>query len=108
MRNNITGNSTYELPFGERKRFAHKGVSAKILGNIRLSGKHHIPHRNTVATVVLGQLTAINSGASLSTRPNILGRLQSKSIFQRGQISVSESSMLSCFAAPGKQFLPQA
>ena len=102
MRNNITGNSTYELPFGERKRFAHKGVSAKILGNLRLSGSATFHTGTPLQPLVLGQLTAINSGANLSTRPDILAGCN-QNLFSSA-VSVSEFFNASCFAAPGKQF----
>ena len=102
MRNNITGNSTYELPFGERKRFAHKGVSAKILGNLRLSGSATFHTGTPLQPLVLGELTAINSGATLSTRPDILAGCN-QNLFSSA-VSVSEFFNASCFAAPGKQF----
>jgi hypothetical protein len=102
MRNQLTGSSTYELPFGERKRFAHKGVSAKILGNLRLSGSTTFHTGMPLQPVVLGELTAINSGASLSTRPDILAGCN-PNLFS-SQVTVSQAFNVSCFAAPGKQF----
>ena len=103
MRHQITGSSTYELPFGERKRFAHTGVPAKILSSLRLSGSTTIHTGTPLQPYVLGELTAINSGANLETRPNILPGCNQNLL--SGQVTVSEAFNTSCFAAPGAQFL---
>ena len=102
VRNNITGNSTYELPFGERKRFAHKGVSAKILGNLRLSGSATFHTGTPLQPLVFGTLTAVSSGSSLTTRPDILAGCD-QNLFSSA-VSVSQFFNTSCFAQPGKQF----
>jgi trimeric autotransporter adhesin len=102
MRHQITGSSTYELPFGERKRFAHKGVPAKILSNMRLSGSTTFHTGTPLQPVVQGELTAINSGATLSTRPDILPGCNQNLL--SGQVTVSEAFNTSCFAAPGGTF----
>ena len=102
VRNNITGNSTYELPFGERKRFAHKGVSAKILGNLRLSGSATFHTGTPLQPLVFGTLTAISSGSSLTTRPDLLAGCN-QNLFSSA-VSVSQFFNTSCFAQPGKQF----
>jgi hypothetical protein len=104
MRHQITGSSTYELPFGERKRFAHKGVPAKILSSMRLSGSTTFHTGTPLQPYVLGELTAINSGANLETRPNILPGCNQNLL--SGQVSVSDAFNTSCFAAPGASFLP--
>lgn len=103
MRHQITGSSTYELPFGERKRFAHKGVPAKILSSMRLSGSTTFHTGTPLQPYVLGELTAINSGANLETRPNILPGCNQNLL--SGQASVSEAFNTTCFAAPGAAFL---
>ena len=103
MRHQITGSSTYELPFGARKRFAHTGVAAKILNSMRLSGSTTIHTGTPLQPYVLGELTAINSGANLETRPNILPGCNQNLL--SGQVTVSEAFNTSCFAAPGAQFL---
>jgi trimeric autotransporter adhesin len=103
MRHQITGSSTYELPFGERKRFAHKGISAKILSSMRLSGSTTFHTGTPLQPYVLGELTAINSGANLETRPNILPGCNQNLL--TGQVSVSEAFNTTCFAAPGATFL---
>jgi hypothetical protein len=104
MRHQITGSSTYELPFGERKRFAHKGVPAKILSSMRLSGSTTFHTGTPLQPYVLGELTAINSGANLETRPNLLPGCNQNLL--SGQVSISEAFNTSCFAAPGATFLP--
>src|SRR4029077_13994 len=48
-----------------------------------------------------GELTAINSGANLTTRPDILPGCN-QNLFS-SQVTVSEFFNISCFAAPGKQ-----
>ena len=101
-RNVITGNSTYELPFGERKRFAHKGAEARILGNWRLSGSATFQTGAPLQPIVQGELTAINSGNTLNTRPDIFAGCDQNLL--SSQRSVSEFFNISCFAAPGKQF----
>jgi trimeric autotransporter adhesin len=106
MRHQITGSSTYELPFGERKRFAHKGISAKILSSMRVSGSTTFHTGTPLQPYVLGELTAINSGANLETRPNILPGCNQNLL--SGQVSLSEAFNTSCFAAPGATFLPSA
>ena len=107
MRHQITGSSTYELPFGERKRFAHKGISAKILSSMRVSGSTTFHTGTPLQPYVLGnELSAINSGANLETRPNILPGCNQNLL--SGQVSVSEAFNTSCFAAPGGQFQPSA
>ena len=102
VRNTLTANSTYELPFGERKRFAHKGVEARILGNWRLSGSTTFRTGTPLQPIVQGELTAFNAAGNLVTRPDIFSECNPNLL--SSQRTVSEFFNTSCFAAPGTQF----
>jgi len=103
VRHTITGNSTYELPFGERKRFVHKGYGAKILGNLRLSGSTTFRTGTPLQPTVQGELSAITSGSNLATRPDILAGCNQNAP-ATGQ-TIGEFFNVSCFGAPGQFFV---
>ncbi len=73
IRHTIRGTYTYELPFGERKKWAHTGLEAKLLGNWRLSGNAGF-QTGLPFTAQYNSGTADFSGAggNFSTRPNEL------------------------------------
>jgi hypothetical protein len=103
VRHTITGNSTYELPFGARKRFAHTGAAAKILGNLRLSGSTTFRTGTPLQPIVQGELSAITSGSNLATRPDILAGCDQNAP-SLGH-TIGEFFNVSCFGAPGQFFV---
>jgi hypothetical protein len=102
VRHTLTGSGTYELPFGERKRFAHQGVEAKLLGNWRLSGSTTLRTGMPLQPIVQGELTAFNAAGNLVTRPDILAGCDQNS--PTAGRSISQFFNTTCFAAPGQVF----
>ncbi|MGD0957688.1 MAG: TonB-dependent receptor [Candidatus Acidiferrales bacterium] len=65
--------STWELPFGQRSRWANHGWKEKVFGNWRLQNIFTW-QTGTPATVLLGGVASDNgTGANFSLRPNITG-----------------------------------
>jgi hypothetical protein len=103
VRHTITGNSTYELPFGARKRFAHTGAAAKILGNLRLSGSTTFRTGTPLQPTVQGELSALTSGSNLATRPDIMPGCNQNA--PATGHTVGEFFNVFCFGAPGQPFV---
>ncbi len=61
IRHQFRGNSVYELPFGERKRWAKKGWKEHLLGNLRLSTVATWQTGNPYTARVLGSISG-NTG----------------------------------------------
>jgi hypothetical protein len=101
IRHSITGNSTYELPFGQRKKWAHSGVEARLLSNFRLSGSVTYHTGTPITPNVTGQLTNYATG-NFQTRPDVLPGCNIN--LPSGQRSVTEFFNTSCFAIPGTDF----
>jgi opacity protein-like surface antigen len=74
MRHQFRFSSTYELPFGERNRWANHGWKEHALGNLRLLNTVTW-HTGTPLTVYLGGSAANNSGtgSNFSERANLVG-----------------------------------
>ena len=73
MRHQLRFQSTYELPFGERNRWANHGWKEKAFSNLRLVNGITW-HTGTPSTVYLGGSAANNSGtgSNFSERANII------------------------------------
>ncbi len=71
IRHQLRGTYTYELPFGDRKRWARNGWQANLLSNWRLSGnvvfQTGMPY---TAQYNSGTADFSGSGGNFSTRPN--------------------------------------
>jgi hypothetical protein len=100
-RHSITGNSTFELPFGQRKRWAHTGTPARLLSNFRLSGSATFHTGTPLTPIVQGALTQYASG-NFQTRPDVLAGCNANLSY--GQQAVGNFIDTSCFAAPGNVF----
>jgi hypothetical protein len=74
IRHQLRANYAYELPFGERKRWAHKGWQAAAFGNWTLSGNTTLQTGTPFTARVLGG-TVDNGGvgAGFSTRADQVG-----------------------------------
>jgi trimeric autotransporter adhesin len=74
MRNQLRITSTYELPFGQQKKFANHGWTLKILGDWRLLNTFTW-HTGTPFTAIVGGTASDSSGtgASGSTRADQVG-----------------------------------
>ncbi|HET9401284.1 MAG TPA: carboxypeptidase regulatory-like domain-containing protein [Candidatus Acidoferrales bacterium] len=73
MRHQVTGTYLYELPFGERKKWARKGVSAAILGNWRINGTAQW-HTGTPFTAIYQEAADFSgAGGGFSARANQIG-----------------------------------
>ncbi len=74
VRNAMSFQYTYELPFGERKPFLSHGKMASVFGNWQLSGNTTLQD-GTPYTVKLAGSASNNSGTgnNLSERPNVIG-----------------------------------
>ncbi|HLW97678.1 MAG TPA: carboxypeptidase regulatory-like domain-containing protein [Candidatus Acidoferrales bacterium] len=100
-RHSITGNSTFELPFGQRKHWARTGLEARLFGNFRLSGSTTFHTGNPLTPIVQGLLTQYASG-NFQTRPDVLAGCNGNLSY--GQQTVGNFINTSCFAAPGNVF----
>jgi hypothetical protein len=74
MRHQFRFSSTYELPFGERNRWANHGWKEHAFGNLRLLNIVTW-HTGTPVTVYLGGSASNNSGtgSNFSERANLIG-----------------------------------
>ena len=98
LRHQITGNYLYELPFGERKRWARKGVSAAILGNWRINGTANW-HTGTPFTAIFQEAADFSgAGGSFSARANEIG--DPNAIPANGARTITEIFNTAAFAAP--------
>ncbi len=74
MRHQFRGYSVYELPFGERKRFAKRGWEARAFGNLRLGNLVTFNTGTPYTAQVLGnQADSTGTGANFSERADQLG-----------------------------------
>jgi hypothetical protein len=96
----ITGNSTYELPFGERKRWAKKGAEARMFGNFRLSGNVTYHTGTPFTALVEGAVTDFSGSQGFSTRADVAPGCNPNV----GPYTVSQWFYTGCFAAPGSNF----
>src|SRR6185312_16731947 len=68
--NAFVASFTYELPFGEGKRFASRGLSSKIFGGLEFAGVITLQSGLPLAVT---QVTNFNAFAGFGTqRPNII------------------------------------
>ncbi len=102
MKHQITGNSTYELPFGERKRWAKNGAEARAFGNFRLSGSVTYHTGMPFTALVQGALADFSGNAgSFSTRADLLPGCNVNDVNH----TLGQWFNTACFAAPGSLFL---
>jgi hypothetical protein len=73
QRHKFNGNWTYDLPFGENRRFAQKGAWSHILDGWQWSGDFTIASGLYYTPRVLGNSLDINRGVSGSLRANVTG-----------------------------------
>jgi trimeric autotransporter adhesin len=73
QRHKFTGNWITDLPFGENRRFAQKGVWSHILASWQLSGDFAIASGFPYTPRVLGNSVDLNRGVSGSLRANVTG-----------------------------------
>ena len=73
QRHKFTGNWITDLPFGENRRFAQKGVWSHILASWQLSGDFIIASGFPFTPRVLGNSIDLNRGVSGSLRANVTG-----------------------------------
>jgi hypothetical protein len=74
MRHQFRGYSVYELPFGERKRFAKRGWEARTFGNLRLGNLVTFNTGTPYTAQVLGnQADSTGTGANFSERADQVG-----------------------------------
>ncbi|HUK31625.1 MAG TPA: TonB-dependent receptor [Candidatus Acidoferrum sp.] len=96
----ITGNSTYELPFGERKHWAKKGAEARIFGNFRLSGSVTFQTGAPFTALVQGAVADFSGSQNFSTRADVLAGCNPNA----GPRTLGQWFNTACFAAPGTDF----
>jgi hypothetical protein len=74
MRHQFRGYSVYELPFGEKKRFAKRGWEARAFGNLRLGNLLTFNTGTPYTAQVLGnQADSTGTGANFSERADAVG-----------------------------------
>ncbi len=101
MRHQFRFSSTYELPFGERNRWANHGWKEHALGNLRLLNTVTW-HTGTPLTVYLGGSAANNSGtgSNFSERANLIGNPNLRNL--RGRDPQFLQHRCVCHAACGR------
>ena len=72
QRHKFSGNWTYDLPFGDSRRFAQKGALSHVLGGWQYSGDFTIASGLPYTLRVLGGTVDINRGVSGSLRANVV------------------------------------
>jgi trimeric autotransporter adhesin len=72
QRHKFTGNWTYDLPFGENRRFAQKGALSHILTGWQWSGNFTVASGLPFTVRVLGGAVDIQRGVSGSLRSNVV------------------------------------
>jgi outer membrane receptor protein involved in Fe transport len=70
QRQKFTGNWIYDLPFGENRRFAQKGIASHIFGGWQWSGDFTVASGLPFTVRVLGGTLDIQRGVSGSLRAN--------------------------------------
>jgi trimeric autotransporter adhesin len=73
QRHKFTGSWNADLPFGENRRFAQKGVWSHILASWQLSGDFTIASGLPLTPNVLGNSLDLNRGVSGSLRADVTG-----------------------------------
>ncbi len=96
MRHQITGNATFELPFGERKRWAKKGPEARIFGNFRLNGSVSYHTGSPFTALVQGAIADFSGTGNFSTRADILPGCNANG----GPHTIGQWFNTACFAVP--------
>jgi trimeric autotransporter adhesin len=72
QRQKFTGTWTYDLPFGENRRFLQKGFMSRILAGWQYSGDFTVASGLPFTVRVLGGTTDIDRGVSGSLRANVV------------------------------------
>ena len=72
QRHKFTGNWTYDLPFGENRRFLQKGVLSHIFGDWQYYGNFTVASGLPFTVRVLGGALDISRGVSGSLRANLV------------------------------------
>jgi hypothetical protein len=72
QRHKFTGNWSYDLPFGENRRFAQKGALSHILAGWQWSGNFTVASGLPFTVRVLGGALDIQRGVSGSLRANVV------------------------------------
>src|SRR4029077_18549666 len=70
VRQQLRATYFYEIPLGDRHRFAQKGVSADLLGNWRLSGNITAQTGTPFTATVTGAANNTGGGGVFATRPD--------------------------------------
>jgi Carboxypeptidase regulatory-like domain len=74
IRHQFRGISVYELPFGDKKRWARKGFAAHLLGNLRMNGIAVVQTGTPFTARVLGNLSDnTGTGGNFSERADQVG-----------------------------------
>src|SRR5580692_6797598 len=77
QRHKFTGNWTYDLPFGEKRRFLQKGIASQVFADWQWSGDFTVASGLPFTVRVLGGTADIDRGVSGSLRANVVpGELQ--------------------------------
>jgi len=73
QRHRVNGDFTYELPFGERKKWFESGLAAQLLGNWQLNGSVQLASGTPFTARVLGATTDVAGGVNGTLRANYNG-----------------------------------
>jgi len=72
QRHKFTGNWTYDLPFGEKRRFLQKGIASQVFADWQWSGNFTVASGLPFTVRVLGGALDIQRGVSGSLRANVV------------------------------------
>jgi hypothetical protein len=74
QRHRFTGDFTYELPFGAKKRWFTNGVAAAILGDWQINGNAQLATGTPFTAIVLANASDISRGTNGTLRANYNGQ----------------------------------
>jgi hypothetical protein len=96
VRQQLRATYFYEIPLGDRHRFAQKGASAALLGNWRLSGNIVAQTGTPVTATVTGAANNTGGGGVFATRPDEICNPN----LPAGERSPLDFFNTACFVAP--------
>src|ERR1700730_13570442 len=74
QRHRFTGEFTYELPFGEKKRWFTTGKAAAILGDWQINGNAQLASGTPFTATVLANVSDVSRGTNGTLRANYNGQ----------------------------------
>ncbi len=74
QRHQFTGNFTYELPFGAKKRWFTSGMAAELLGDWQINGSVQLASGTPFTATILASISDVSRGTDGTLRANYNGQ----------------------------------